>query len=71
MLALKQGKNPFTGKYMSIGTADELMNAYIGAEEINISADYKNMKDESQNAFVTVRGLNADSIKTKIAEYRN
>lgn len=66
LLALKQGKNPFTGKYMSIGTADELMNAYIGAEEINISADYKNMKDESQNAFVTVRGLNADSIKTKM-----
>ena len=26
LLALKQGKTPFTGKYMTIGTADELFH---------------------------------------------
>lgn len=67
LLALKQGgKTPFTGKYMSIGNADELMNAYIGAEEINISVDYMNTKDEPQNAYVNIRGLNAATVKTKM-----
>lgn len=66
LLALKQGKTPFTGKYMSIGNADELMNAYIGAEEIKISADYTNNKEECQNAYVEIKGLNAASVKTKM-----
>ena len=65
LLALKQGKTPFTGKYMTIGTADELLNAYVGAEEINISADYTNAKGMFQNAFVNIKGLNAISVKNE------
>ena len=65
LLALKQGKTPFTGKYMTIGTADELLNAYVGSEEINISADYTSVKGMSQNAFVNIKGLNAVSVRNK------
>ena len=39
LLALKQGKTPFTGKYMTIGTPDELLNAYGIIYTLNILCD--------------------------------
>lgn len=67
ILALKQGgKKPFSGKYMSIGNAEELMNACIGADEISISADYSDSKDQKQDCFINIQGLRGTSVKTKM-----
>lgn len=65
LLALKQaGKKPFVGPYMSIGNVEELMNAYTGAEEISLKAEYVDAKGNAKNAYVTMKGLNAASIKS-------
>lgn len=68
IIALKQGGyNPFRGDYIKMGEISELMNVYIGADTIEIEAEYDSY-GKNKKAMINIHGLNAKVSETELLD---
>lgn len=66
---LQDGDNPFRGEYMNIGNANELRNAIIGSDEIEIHLEYEHDgKIDKASKKITMEGIKTEG---KITEKIN